>query len=64
MKNFFDWYKDKYDEEPPKDAIPGEWFHERGLPMVVHCTYCGMTMALPQAYLNREGYTFCNSCKT
>ena len=62
MKSFSEWLKDN-GEELPKGDISGEWFAKRGLPMIVHCTCCEMTMALPSAYISNEGYTYCSSCK-
>jgi uncharacterized Zn finger protein (UPF0148 family) len=31
-------------------------------PMIVECVCCGMTLVLPQAYLDKDGYVFCPSC--
>lgn len=63
MKTFFDWYKDvSGGQEPPQKEITEEWFRERGLPMLVDCTCCGATMALPTAYIDEDGYTFCPMC--
>ena len=36
---------------------------EYGLPMIVRCTCCETTMALPNAYIDDEGYTYCTNCK-
>jgi hypothetical protein len=48
--------------EMPKDNIPGSWFAENALPMVVSCTCCGMTMALPSAMVDDDGTIYCSSC--
>lgn len=48
--------------EMPKGEISGEWFAENDLPMVVQCTECGMTMALPSALIDAEGYCYCAGC--
>jgi hypothetical protein len=32
------------------------------LPMVVSCTCCGMTMALPSAMVDDDGTIYCSSC--
>ena len=48
--------------EMPKETVPLQWFLENELPTVVECTCCGMTMALPAAFIDDEGYTFCSSC--
>ena len=31
-------------------------------PMIVECVCCGMSLVLPQAYLDENGYVFCPSC--
>ena len=51
MKSFREWLKDN-GGELPKGNISGEWFAKRGLPMIVHCTCCEMTMALPSAFID------------
>lgn len=48
--------------EFPKGQINGSWFAEHKLPMVVSCTCCGMTMALPSARVDEDGYIYCRSC--
>ena len=48
--------------EMPKGEIPGSWFEENDLPMIVQCTCCGMTMALPSAMVSDEGEIFCSDC--
>ena len=48
--------------EMPKGEISGSWFEENNLPMIVQCTCCGMTMALPSAMVDDEGKIFCDSC--
>ena len=48
--------------EMPKGEISGEWFAENDLPMVVQCTHCGMTMALPSALIDDEGCCYCAGC--
>lgn len=63
MKSFFEWYKETSGgHEVPKGEINGEWFTERGLPMIVECTCCGATLALPAAYIDDDNYTFCSTC--
>lgn len=61
MKNFYE-YMEERDIEVPENEIPGSWFAEHRFPMVVQCTCCGMTMALPSAFISEDGYTFCDSC--
>ena len=46
----------------PEGNIPGTWFSDNDLPMVVTCNCCGMTMALPTAMISEEGYTYCKDC--
>ncbi len=48
--------------EMPKGEIPGKWFTENDLPMIVECTECGMTMALPSALVSPDGHCYCHSC--
>jgi hypothetical protein len=37
-------------------------FDELGLPMIVACTACEMTMALPNAVVADNGQVFCSDC--
>lgn len=48
--------------EIPKGEIKGSWFAENGLPMVVSCSCCGMTMALLSATIEDDGSIYCPSC--
>ena len=53
----------KMDIEMPWDNIPGSWFSENGLPMIVRCTCCDMTMALPSAFVDYDtDEIFCYGC--
>lgn len=61
MKSFFDWCAEQ-GIEVPEHEINGSWFSEHGLPMIVQCTCCGMTMATPSAMLNDDGECFCAEC--
>ena len=63
MKTFTKWLKENYNEEMPKGDVNAEWFVKRDLPMIVHCSCCEMTMALPNAYIDDKGYTYCSNCK-
>ena len=62
MKTVEQYLKETRGIEMPKGEINGTWFAENGLPMVVSCTCCGMTMALPSALIDDEGYIYCGSC--
>lgn len=62
MKKFAEWLKTECNEEMPEGNINGSWFAERGFPMIVSCSGCGMTMALPSAYINEDGMCFCSNC--
>lgn len=62
MKTFERWLKDECGVKMPHGTINGEWFSERGLPMIVECTCCGSTMALPSAMIDDEWHTYCASC--
>lgn len=48
--------------EMPKGKINGSWFAENDLPMIIECTCCGTTIALPSAMVDEDGYCFCSSC--
>ena len=62
MKSFEEYVAENLEVEMPHGNIPGSWFVENGIPMVVRCTCCEMTMASPSAWVNDEGYTFCADC--
>lgn len=63
MKTFNEWLKENRMCEMPKGSVDAGWFIERDLPMIVECSCCGMTMALPNAYIDDEGYIYCANCK-
>lgn len=46
----------------PKGEISGEWFTQHGYPMVIRCSCCDMTMAIPSAFIDDKGYTYCAFC--
>lgn len=56
------WIKEELNIEMPNGDISGEWFAENNLPMIVKCTCCEMSMALPSAMINNEGEIFCPDC--
>ena len=62
MVNFFEWLEVNGIEKPEGTEIPMTWFSEHGLPMVVQCSCCQMTMALPSAFVDEEGSVFCKNC--
>ena len=62
MKSFADYIKEHRNLEMPSGNIPGSWFVENSLPMIVHCTCCEMTMASPSAWIDDEGYIYCSDC--
>lgn len=62
MMSFSDYIKTKMNLEMPEGTIPGTWFSQNGLPMVVSCCCCEMTMASPSAWVDDEGYTYCADC--
>lgn len=61
MQKFRDYFEENH-EGFPKGNIDGEWFVEHKLPMIVECKCCAMTMALPNAYIDEEGYLYCPTC--
>ena len=62
MQSFKDYIKHHFDLEMPKGSISGEWFSQNGIPMVVRCSCCDMTMASPSAWIDEDGYTYCETC--
>lgn len=62
MKTFRQWLKENYNEEIVTTLLDGEWFAERGLPMIVECTCCSTTMALPSAMIDDDDYIYCSNC--
>ncbi len=48
--------------EVPQDSIPDTLFAALRLPMIVACSSCEMTMALPSATVDREYRCFCHEC--
>lgn len=62
MISFKEYVKQTRNVEVPEHEISGAWFAEQGIPMVVRCSCCEMTMASPSAWIDDEGYTFCSSC--
>lgn len=58
----FKQYVESRGIEIPEGNIPGEWFAKHGYPMVVRCTCCDMTMAIPSAWIDEEGYVYCGDC--
>lgn len=62
MMKFSKWLKATSGENMPKGEINGEWFARRGLPMVVACTCCSSTMALPSAYIDGNCQCYCRDC--
>lgn len=62
MINFRQYVENKMNITMPKGNIPGSWFAENHLPMIVACCCCGMTMASPSAWIDDNGYTYCSDC--
>lgn len=62
MRTIRDYLLEDMNIEMPEGNINGEWFVENGLPMIVACTSCGMTMALPSALVDEDGCICCSSC--
>ena len=56
------WIKEEMGIELPKDNIPGSWFAENHLPMIVRCTCCDTSMVLPSARIDDDGEIYCPSC--
>jgi hypothetical protein len=62
VEAFEQYIKDEFDIEMPEGDISGAWFAENGLPMIVACSCCEMTMASPNALVDDEGHCFCAGC--
>ena len=62
MKTFRTYILDEFGIEVPHDNIPETWFYENGLPRVVACASCGMTIASPSALIDENGFCYCSSC--
>lgn len=63
MKTFYQWYKEVSGKDTSEQkTFSGEWFAERGLPMIVECTCCGSTMTLPTAFIDDDNYLYCSTC--
>lgn len=62
MKTFNEWLKEIHHCEMPKGTVSADWFFERGIPMIVECRCCTTTLAIPNAYIDDEGYTYCKTC--
>ena len=56
------YLKEEMNIEMPSGDIGGEWFAEHHLPMVVACSECGMSMALPSAMVDNQGNIVCPGC--
>ena len=63
MKTFAEWLKETHHCKLPKGEVNTYWLAKHGLPMIVHCTCCKMTMALPNAYIDDKGNIYCADCK-
>ena len=62
MKTFEEWLKANGFPEMPGDIVPMDWFVENGLPMIVECSCCGMSMCIANALIDDEGNVYCSSC--
>lgn len=62
MKTFKQWLKDERGIEMPQGEINGNWFNQHHLPMIVQCSCCHSTMALPSAMIDTDGSIYCPSC--
>lgn len=62
MRTFETYAFEEMGIKVPKNNIPVSWFAENALPMIVECSCCGMTMALPSAMIDDNGSCYCPSC--
>lgn len=58
----FRQYVESQNIKMPHGNIPGSWFMENNLPMVLRCSCCDMTMASPSVWIDDEGYVYCGDC--
>ena len=56
------YLKDEMNIELPDGNINGAWFAKHHLPMIVRCTCCDETMALPSAKIRDDGTIYCSIC--
>ena len=61
MKTVHEWLKDNGCGAIPEKAN-AEWFVKHNLPMIVECSCCGMTMAMPNSFVDDKGYVYCADC--
>jgi hypothetical protein len=45
-----------------KDSYDGRDFIAAGLPMIVACTGCAMTMTGASAFIDTDSYVWCHDC--
>ena len=62
MKSFKEYAESHGYEKMPEGNVPAIWFKRNFLPMIVRCYCCEMTMALPSAWVDDKGYTYCSDC--
>lgn len=62
MRTAEQYLREEMGIEMPEGTVDGSWFAEHRLPMIVRCTCCDMTMALPSAVIDDDGTIFCPSC--
>ena len=57
-----EWLKVECGIDMPYDNINGAWFAVNNLPMIVECSCCCSTMALPSAMIDDGGRCYCSAC--
>lgn len=62
MKTFARYIKDEFEIDYPDGDVNGSWFVENGLPMIVECCCCGMSMASQNAMVDYDGNCYCSGC--
>ena len=62
MTTFRNYSAREFQLEMPTGTISADWFYDNGLPMIVECACCGITMSSPSAWVDYDGYTYCSSC--
>ncbi|MCK9477825.1 MAG: hypothetical protein M0R46_18070 [Candidatus Muirbacterium halophilum] len=64
MKSGMEILKERAEEKNVEltKEIPASVFSQLGLPLIVACTGCGMTMCFPSCYVDENDFLWCGCC--
>ena len=63
MKTFKKWVRDELGLDlADQKSLGGNWFAERGIPMIVSCTCCHDTLNVASAVIDEDKKCFCREC--